>query len=154
MMIKIENLQVIEEAVNARLEKLQPTFNEAIKVEMEAIKTRTQSGVDVNNKPFVAYSDKQGPQGVWKDVRKANNKQTTYVDLKFSGDMFKAMQTTFKKEGFKFLATIFFGDRKQSQKAKGHQTGQLGLIKFEARKFFGLSQSQREAIVSKLRNVK
>jgi hypothetical protein len=153
-MIKVENLQAIERAVKARLEKMEPEFSNAVEAEKNQIKARTQSGVDVNGKQFVAYSDKDGPQGAWKDIRKNNNKQTAYVDLTFSGDMFNAMRVVFRKDGFKFLATIFFSDSLEAKKAKGHQTGLLGKIRFEPRKFFGLSQSQRESIVSKLRNVK
>lgn len=153
-MIKIENLGVIQTAVKDRLEKMGTEFSGAVEAEKEQIKLRTQTGVDVNGKKFVAYSDKEGPQGAWKDIRKSNSKQTAYVDLTFSGDMFNAMRAVFRKEGFKFLATIFFSDPLQAKKAKGHQTGLLGKIRFEPRKFFGLSQSQRGAIVSKLRNVK
>ncbi len=155
MTIKIENLGVIERAVKARLEKMEPEFKSAVETEKEAIITRSKSGIDVAGKNFKAYSDNEKWKGKnWKDTRRAEGFQTAYVDLTYSGDMFNAMKVAFRKEGFKFLATIFFGDQKQSQKAKGHQTGQLGKNKFEPRKFFGLSQSQREAIVSKLRNVK
>ena len=154
MTIKVENLQAIERAVNQRIDKMAVEFSSAVESEKNQIKVRTQSGVDVNGKQFVAYSDKEGPQGVWKDVRNANNKQTAYVDLTFSGDMFNAMRVVFRRDGFKFLATIFFADSLQSKKAKGHQTGLLGKIRFKPRKFFGLSQQQRESIVSKLRNVK
>lgn len=153
-MIKVENIQAIERAVNQRIDKMAIEFSSAVEAEKNQIKVRTQSGVDVNGKQFVAYSDKEGPQGAWKDIRKTNNKQTAYVDLTFSGDMFNAMRVVFRKDGFKFLASIFFSDSLQAKKAKGHQTGLLGKIRFQPRKFFGLSNSQRESIVSKLRNVK
>ena len=153
-MIKVENIQAIERAVNQRIDKMAIEFSSAVEAEKNQIKVRTQSGVDVNGKQFVAYSDKEGPQGAWKDIRKTNNKQTAYVDLTFSGDMFNAMRVVFIKDGFKFLASIFFSDSLQAKKAKGHQTGLLGKIRFQPRKFFGLSNSQRESIVSKLRNVK
>lgn len=155
MTIKIENLQAIERAVAARLEKMEPEFKRAVEAEKETIITRSKSGIDVTGKNFKAYSDNEKWKGKnWKDVRNAEGFQTAYVDLTYSGDMFKAMKVIFKKEGFKFLATIFFDNLKQSQKAKGHQTGQLGRNKYEPRRFFGLSNSQRESIVSKLRNVK
>ena len=154
MEFKIYNLQTIERAVNERVEKMANEFSSTVEAEKDQIKIRTQSGIDVDGKQFVPYSNRIGPQGVWKDVRKANNKQTAYVDLTFSGDMFKSMRAVFRRDGFKLLATIFFSDPLQAKKAKGHQTGLLGTIRFEPRKFFGLSKSQREAIVSKLRNVR
>lgn len=154
MTLKVENLQAIERAVKRRLERIEPAFKEAVTTEKERIIARTQTGVDVNGRQFVAYSEKDSPYGRWKDVREANGKQTAFVDLKFSEDMFKAMQVAFRKEGFKFLATIFFNDGKQAKKAKGHQTGLLGRIKFQPRRFFGLSKTQRETIASKIRNAK
>lgn len=155
IMVKIQNIEAITKAVAARLEKMQPEFKSAVEVEKETVITRSKAGIDVAGKNFKAYSDNEKWKGKnWKDVRRSEGFQIGYVDLTYSDDMFKAMKVVFGREGFKFLATIFFDNLKQSQKAKGHQTGQLGKNKYEPRKFFGLSQSQRESIVSKLRNVK
>lgn len=153
MSITITNLEAINRAVQERLKKMEPTFQSAVEVEKDAIITRSKSGIDVDGKNFKEYSPKN-PGRNWKQVREDTGFQTAYVDLSYSGDMFEAMKVAFRREGFKFLATIFFNDRKQSKKALGHQSGQLGKVKFEARKFFGLSKTQREAIASKLRNAK
>lgn len=152
MSIKISNLEVIERIVKKRVDDMGSRFEGAVDTQRKAIETRTNSGIDVNGQQFAPYSKKH--KWNWRDERRVNGYQTAYVDLKFSGDMFKAFKTIVKKDGFKFLATIFFDDRKQAQKAKGHHTGQLGNVKFQPRKFFGLSQSQREAIVSKIRNAR
>jgi hypothetical protein len=155
MTIEIKNLEAINKAVEERLRRIEPTFQDAVEQEAEGIKTRTKSGIDVNGKQFVPYSNNEKWAGKnWKDVRKEAGLQTAYVDLTYDGDMFNAMKVVFKKDGFKFLATIFFNDQKQSKKALGHQTGKLGKVKYAARKFFGLSKPQREAIASKLRNAK
>ncbi len=152
MSIEIRNLEVIEKKIKQRLDAMGPAFTNAVQAERDAIETRTLQGIGVNGRPFKKYSDKH--EWNWKDVRRVNGFQTAYVDLKFTGDMFKALKTVFRKDGFKLLATILFTDTKQAQKAKGHQTGQLGLTTFQPRKFFGLSKSQRGAIVSKTRNAK
>ena len=152
MSIKISNLGIIERIVKKRVDDMGSRFEDAVDTQRKAIETRTNSGIDVNGQQFAGYSDRK--KWNWRDTRRINEKQTAYVDLKFSGDMFKAFKTIVKKDGFKFLATIFFDDIKQAQKAKGHHTGQLGKTTFKPRKFFGLSQSQREAIVSKIRNAR
>lgn len=153
MSIEIINLGVIEQKVKQRIGSMEKAFQKAVQSEKEVISTRTQEGLDVNRETFVPYSSKN-PGRDWKDVRKKKNLQTSHVDLKFSGAMFKAMTVSFKRDGSKFLATIFFNERKQSQKAKGHNSGQLGPTTFAPRKFFGLSQTQREAIISKIRDAK
>jgi len=155
--IKIENLQAIERAVKERLDKMEPVFEKAVGAEIQGIKARTRSGIDVNGRKFEGYSE--NPKWIgknWKDVRESATppRQTAYVDLSFDGDMLSAIKAAFKRDGFKFLATIFFNSELQGKKALGHQTGKLGKNKFFPRKFFGLSNSQREAIASKLRNVK
>lgn len=150
MNITIKNLNVIQEAIEARLNAMEPAFEEAVESEKDRLITRTQSGLDINSKQFKGYSKKSG----WRRIRINNNKPVNKVDLTFSGDMFDSLSINFRRDGFKFLATLFFKDLKQGQKAKGHQTGQLGRTKFFARPFFGFSNSQRETIASKLRKVK
>jgi hypothetical protein len=152
MRIDISNIGIIEKKVKARIEPMWKAFQKAVETEKEAIRIRTQQGLDMDGRPFEKYSSEQ--KWNWKDTRNKKGYQTGYVDLTFKGDMFKALKVSFRRDGFKFLASIFFNDRKQSQKAKGHHTGQLGPTKFKARKFFGLSQKQRETIVSKIRNAK
>lgn len=154
MSISISNLAIIEQKVLKRLGPVEKAFRKAVEAEKEGIRKRTQKGIDVNGEPFEEYSRNQRTGRNWRDVRRRTGYQTAFVDLTYSKDMFNSLKAVFKKDGFKFLATIFFDDAKQSQKAKGHQTGQLGNVKYKARKFFGLSQTQRETIVSKIRNAK
>ena len=153
MRIEISNLGIIEQKVKSRIEHMWKAFQKAVEVEKEVIRSRTQQGVDVNGDTFEPYSP-TNPGRNWAAVRKRNNRQTSRVDLSFTGDMFRALKVSFRRDGFKFLATIFFNERKQSQKAKGHHTGQLGPTKFEPRRFFELSKRQRENIISKIRNAK
>ncbi len=152
MNISVSNLEAIQRAVEKRINAIGGSLEQAVQVERDAIETRTKQGIDVNGSPFEKYSESK--KWNWRDVRIKNEKQVAYVDLSFSGDMFEALKTVVKRSGFKFLATIFFDDRKQAQKAKGHHTGKLGRTTYEPRKFFALSQSQREAIISKIRNAK
>lgn len=152
MRIEISNLGIIEQKVKKRIEPMWQAFQKAVETEKEAIRARTQQGLDVNGVPFEKYSTSQ--KWNWRDTRSKKGYQTNHVDLTFKGDMFRALKVSFRRDGFKFLATIFFNERKQSQKAKGHQTGRLGPTSFQPRKFFGLSQRQRETIISKIRNAK
>lgn len=153
MRIEISNLGIIERKVKARMEPMWKAFQKAVETEKEVIRSRTQQGVDVNGETFEPYSPKN-PGRNWAAVRKRKGFQTSRVDLSFSGDMFKALKVSFRRDGFKFLATVFFNERKQSQKAKGHHTGQLGPTKFEPRKFFGFSKAQQDKIISKIRDAK
>jgi hypothetical protein len=152
MSIEIRNLEIIERKIQKRLDAIEPAFQAAIEAERNVIEARTLTGIGVNGRPLKKYSTKH--EWNWRDVRRVNGFQIAYVDLKFTGDMFEALKTAFKRDGTKFLATIFFNDRKQAQKAKGHQTGQLGPTTYEPRRFFGLSKSQRGTIISKIRNAK
>jgi hypothetical protein len=152
MSIKVSNVEIIERLIKDRVNTMGKVFKKSVETERDNIITRTHRGIDMDGRPFRKYSREH--EWNWADTRRINNKQTAYVDLKFSEDMFKAFKAVVERSGFKFLATIFFDDRKQAQKAKGHHTGQLGLTTYEPRRFFGLSQSQREAIISKIRNAK
>lgn len=153
MKVEFSNLEIFERKMQERVEPIGKALLKAVETEKEVIRARTHQGIDVNGEPFPEYSRKH-PGKNWASVRVGEGLQIGYVDLKFSGDMFRALKVSLKREGFKFLATIFFNERKQSQKAKGHHTGQLGRVKFKPRKFFGLSQQQRENIMSKIRNAK
>jgi hypothetical protein len=140
MAIKIENLGAIERAVGRRVERLKPAFTDAVSVEKERIKTRTQSGLDVSGKTFPRYSKK------WAKVRKAEGLQTSYVDLTFSGDMFEALRVAFKSNATSITGVIAFAGSKQAEKAMENEM--LG------RSFFGLSKEQIEIIKTKIRNAK
>lgn len=152
MKVKISNTQVIKEAIKQRMDAIEPVFKEAVEEEKVKVVQRTQKGLGVNGRNLKAYSTRFKRN--WLDERKDQGLQTSRVDLTFSGAMFEALRVVFKRDGFKFLATIFFDNKKQAAKAKGHQTGQLGRTTYTPRKFFGFSGAQREAIASKIRNGK
>lgn len=138
MTIKVENIGVIERAVKERLGKLRPAFKQAVGLERERIKTRTQSGLDVNGNPFRYYV----PRTVI--ARQAEKKQVAHVDLTFHGDMFRALKANFSETEWTVKGVITFGS--QSWKVLKNES--------YARKFFGLSNEQVEIIKTKLRNAK
>lgn len=150
--LKLSNTQAFEIAVKKRVDAMPPVLEQAVQAETNQMVKRTQSGQSLGGQKFVKYSTSQ-PWN-WKDQREAEGFQTSYVDLTFSGAMFKALRVVVKRDGFKFLATVFFGEPKEAQKAKGHHTGRLGKTTFSPRKFFGFQGKQRENIASKLRNMK
>lgn len=153
MRIEISNLGIIERKLKKRIEPMWKAFQKAVETEKEVIRSRTQQGLDVEGRPFEPYSPKS-PGSNWKSKRERLGYQTGHVDLTFKDAMFKALKVSFKRDGLKFFATIFFNNRKQAQKAKGHHTGLLGTVEFMPRKFFGLSRTQRRTIISKIRNAK
>jgi hypothetical protein len=142
MMIKVENLQVIEQAVKQRLQNMKPVFREALKVENERIKTRTQQGLSADGAPFLnnKYSKK------WAKKREAQGLQTGYVDLTFSGGMFRSMRASFTSNETSTTGTISFASNKEAKKAIEHE--------MNGRYFFNLTDEQIEIIKNKLRNVK
>lgn len=155
MEFTIKNTNIISKLVEERVAKIPAVLNDALVVERTKMIERTKRGMDIEGRRFKAYS-KKNPGRDWRDVRKANSKQIGYVDLTFDDDMLdpNGMSIDIRRNGSKFLATISFTDAKQARKAKGHQTGQLGLIKFFPRRFFGFSRPQRGAIASKLRDIR
>lgn len=142
MGLKVENLQVIEQAVKEHLNKLKPVFKEALKVENERIKTRTQMGLNADGAPFAnnKYSKK------WAKRREAAHLQTNHVDLTFSGGMFRAMKASFTSDETSTTGVISFVDKDEAKKAIEHE--------MYGRYFFGLTNEQIEIIKNKLRNVK
>lgn len=140
MGIKVENLAAIERVVKERMEKMKPAFKEAVGVEKDRIRTRTQSGQSVDGKPFSKYSRK------WARVRKQAGLQTAYVDLTYTGDMFKAMKASFTSDETSTTGVISFAGRDEAKKAMENEM--LG------RYFFGLTNEQIEIIKTKIRNAK
>lgn len=139
MMIKVENLQVIERAVKQRVGKMATEFESAVTVEKNRIQERTQSGLDVNGANFRPYM----PYTI--ENRRRFNKQTAKVDLTFNGDMFKAFKVLFTKAESTVTGVLTFGV--ESWKVRKNQD-------LYGRRFFGFSNEQIEIIKNKLRNVK
>jgi hypothetical protein len=142
MTIKVENLQAIERAVKQRIQNMTPVFQDALKLENERIKTRTQSGLNGDGQPFAnnKYSKK------WAKRRENKGLQTNYVDLTFSGAMFNAMKVSFGSTETTTTGVISFTGKKEAKKAIENE--------MYGRYFFNLTEEQIEIIKNKLRNVK
>ena len=110
----------------------------SIKTEANQIKARTQSGIDVFGAPFKPYSL------YWAIEREQRGLQSSYVDLTFTGDMFRAMKTRVQKLGNKIIGTIYFDSTDAQDKAYSNE--KLG------RYFFALNQKQAENIRNNLRS--
>jgi hypothetical protein len=136
--ITITNLEAIQRALQAKFQQLKPEFKEALEVERERIKTRTQSGVDVDGNTFKYYQ----PYTVRN--RRKNRKQVNHVDLTFNGDMFRALKARFSETEWTITGVLSFGD--ESWKVLKNEN--------YGRNFFGLSNEQVEIIKNKLRNAK
>jgi len=138
MNIKVENLEGIQRSIEARLQQMKPAFKEALDVEKERIKARTQSGLDVDGNTFKYYR----PFTV--KNRRKNKKQVNHVDLTFSGDMFRAFKALYSEDQWKITGVLTFGN--ESDKVLSNES--------YGRNFFGLSNEQVEIIKNKLRNAK
>lgn len=141
MNLQFSNLEAITSLIKERLDKLEPGLKEALDVARNSIISRTQQGIDADDRPFRKYSKS------WAEVRKRNSKQVAFVDLTFQGDMLKAITQSVKKDGPIIVGTLDFKNEKERQKARENQID-------NRRKFFALSQAQRSELLSNLRKVK
>lgn len=142
MNIKVSNLGAIGAAVSRRLEAMKVVFTDSIEVAKEGIKRRTESGIGASEKQLSPpkYSSS------WEKKRKKAGLQTSYVDLKFTGDMLNAIRVAYTKKGDVIVGTIFFDTSYAAAKARWNE-------RFPGRKFFALSQKQQQSIRTKLRQV-
>ena len=98
-----------------------------------AIENRTLNGKDFNDSSFPSYSE------AYKAKRAAKGRQTSPVNLKWSGAMLNSM-THKVGEG---RVTISF-DPGTGPRAHGHQTGRMG--KTVRRSFFGVSEREGDEL--------
>lgn len=142
MNIEVRNLGAVRAAVLRRLEAMKVVFTDSVEKAKEEIKSRTISGIGASEKqlspPKYSLS--------WEKKRKKAGLQTSYVDLKFTGDMLNAIRVAYTKKGQAIVGTIFFDTKYASQKAVWNE-------RFPGRKFFALSQRQQQSIRTKLRQV-
>jgi len=138
MKIEVLNLDSISKAYQKRADKMERKLASSIKTEANQIKARTQSGIDVFGAPFKPYSL------YWAIEREQRGLQSSYVDLTFTGDMFRAMKTRVQKLGNKIIGTIYFDSTDAQDKAYSNE--KLG------RYFFALNQKQAENIRNNLRS--
>ena len=104
---------------------------------VDRIRTKTQKGIDFNDRPFAPYS-----QGYLKHLNKIG--YPTKVDLHYSGDMMGSLtpSSSIKKTG-KHKISIGFARARERDKALWNQV--LGNPK---REFFGFN-NRTEKIISK-----
>ena len=105
---------------------------------LDIIRTKTQKGIDFNDRPFAPYSE-----GYLKKLNKEGKK--TAVDLFYTGRMLGALtpsNRTIKKTGTN-KATVMFSNSQMRQRALFNQV--LGKNK---REFFGFND-KTESIINK-----
>jgi hypothetical protein len=98
------------------------------------IKVRTQSGLDVNLKPFVSYSSG------YKKFREKKGRQIEHVDLTFSGKMLAAVST-----GTITASSVTIGIFSGIEQRKGliHQLGLYRGGKTKKREFIGVGDADK-----------
>ncbi len=119
----------------ANIAKVKPTLMDRIGAyAVQAIIDRTQSGKDVNGKPFKPYSSRYA-------ARRVAAGRGRKVDLNFKGNMLSAIKY---RAGHKKVV-IHFSSNDEMLKAHGHHFGnqKKGLPQ---RRFFGLSKNERKRI--------
>lgn len=139
MAIEISNLDIIIRKVKERADKYKPVLAAATKVEEGRVKQRTQQGIGLNAS-FLGYSES------WAKVRQENNKQTSFVDLTFTGDMFGSLNTKVTSVGENVtVATVAFNGALNNIKASANN---------KSRPFFGFTNEQVQIILNKLKLTK
>lgn len=114
-------------------------LGQIISDEVTQMKIRISQGRDVKNESFKRYSPK------YKDFREAKGRQTSPVDLTFTGKMLASITHNIQPKGDTTEATVFFGSAAEALKAKGNIEN--------GRNFFGFTQEQLVRIQDKLRKV-
>lgn len=107
------------------------------------IVARTQSGTDFEGKAFKEYS-----KG-YKAYKEAAGRDTSRVDLTFTGSMLKGVHTKTENNGDAVEGVIYI-TADQAEKARKHMQG----IGVKQRQFFKLSKEQIRSLVEALRKVK
>ena len=138
MSLSYSGTGVVEERVRAQLARIKDNFRSAVEEAKDGIRTRTQTGVDIESNTFRKYSKS------WARKRQAAGKGIDRVDLTFSGAMFNSLSVRFEEQTYVLSATIFFKSPEQAQKAKWNQVD-------HKRPFFGLSAEQRKLILAKVK---
>src|ERR1700752_5174468 len=131
MPIEVKNAEVIVRAVKERIDRMRERLGPALADEAARIVVRTQRGQDVDGNSFAPYSKQYAKHR----ARKGRN--TTPVDLTFTGNMLSAISTEGAEEGGATVGKLSFNSAREAVKARGNQ---------EKRPFFGLSDEQVERI--------
>lgn len=113
-------------------------FARALSDEVAIIKSRTRSGLDVNNQGFVGYADST------KSKKSDAGKQISPVNLTETGTMLRTMTYTITEISRGFLGIIFFPSAEEAKKAEYNNA---------LRRFFALSNEQISRIVKATSNV-
>lgn len=123
--IKAPNFQKLGASIQ---ENIGREFATIMSDEVTAMKLRTTSGYDYKGKAFKKYA----PSTI--KIRKAAGRNTTFVDLTFTGKMLQSLTYNINIVGNVLKGIIFFQSPSESEKARFNL--ELG------RDFFGIS-SQR-----------
>lgn len=126
----------IKDKVDEALEKKIKAAERGALGEIAIIQQRTVAGQNVEGAPFKEYSHS------YAKVRERNNDQVTPPNLTITGDMLSSIrlgQTERRKEGAVIIITP--NDQVQANKIAGND---------KIRKFFGLSEQQRQRIIDQI----
>lgn len=101
---------------------------------------RVQRGLDINNNPFVKYSE------AYKEYKRAKGRPVEPVNLTFRFKMLRAIKV--KNSGNSF--ELFFNSALENDKALAHNFGKGRLPK---RQFWGISKKEQDEIIEKIQKV-
>jgi hypothetical protein len=127
-MIKIDGVESLEKTISGLVSDLKNIPAEIVKV-LSTVRNQivfdTTSGIDINGKPFEAYSDG------YKKVRKEHHRQENPPSLTYTGDMLRAMKVFRIQNG----GELRFNSSSANNLAVKHNEGK-GVPK---REFFGMN---------------
>jgi len=121
---------------------------------IDLVVRRTQSGKDINNKPFPGYTGKNKKAGKYSAAYtksldfKTGGKSKTKINLTLSEEMLNAIEPLSQRSGSVTIG-IPGDDKRNNGKAEGNQKGTYGNKRpvTKGRKFIGISQNDLNKIL-------
>lgn len=144
-----DNLKKIAAVYDKRFkDPVAKAFNEALSDEVTKMRYDTSKGKDIDGKRFEGYAASTR--------RKRNDKgrNSSFVDLTWTGNMLRAMQYKVRQSGGFLEGTIyFFGGQADKARANllGGRVGKKNPAIRPPRKFFGVSKGMLSRITARIR---
>ncbi len=143
------------EAFQSQRQKIDKELGKQLEAHITLIAQRVGRGNNFAGSAMGSYK-----QGRWRKIREAKGRQTSRVDLNFSGNMLKAMTSEVRRAGQKTLGTIEFRDTitrysgRQINLVSGKGRTVRDRIKAQGNQrrfnFFGIDRKQIDHILNKL----
>lgn len=137
MGIKITKMPNLKKVVANKLQSMRPVLERQILFIRTEIQTRTRKGLNADGMPWPGKRANYSKG--YAAYREERGRTTSPVDLWFTGDMLKSIQTTIRQEASKLIGVLYI---------TANQTEKVRQNEAQGRKFFGLSAEQVTKLVN------